>query len=153
MKRFFTILTSAIFLILASPCLAATATTSADNAVVNSNIEDRIKNIVQQNLSTTEALIKERINENSLSGYVGKITNISSMNLTLMSGADTIQVKTSEKTVYSKSNQAVKSSSLAIGDKVIVVGLLARNDIIDAKRIVIVKDSISTLPLILSSKI
>ena len=82
---------SAISLFSISPAYAITATPSATPTVtvtpsdnqVNSNLQDRIRNMVQQNVSTTEAKLKEKLNELSLVGYAGKVTAVANSNLNL----------------------------------------------------------------------
>ena len=131
----------------------SSATSSISDETVRDNLEDRIKNIVKENLSTTEALLKERLNQISLVGYVGHISSISSESLTFQSGQDTFQVKATDKTTYTKSGQVAKFTSLAIKDKAIVIGVITKKDIIEAKRIVVVKDETSVLPTIVAGTI
>lgn len=123
--------------ILAQPSNAVTATPSA---TPTQNMEDKIKLLVQENLSTTEAKLKEKVNLQSLVGYAGKITTISSGNLTIDSHGNLIQVTGSAKTVYLKDGNAIKVTSLAIGDKVIVIGTSIKEGIVSSKRVSVIKD-------------
>lgn len=104
------------------------------------NMEDKIKLLVQENLSTTEAKLKEKVDLQSLVGFVGKITTISSGNLTIDSHGNLIQVTTTTKTAFLKDSSTIKFTSLAIGDKIIVIGTSIKNDIVQAKRVTVVKD-------------
>jgi len=144
-------------LIFSSPVMAIDSTSSATSSVsdetVRDNLENRIKNIVKENLSTTEALLKERLNQISLVGYVGQISSISSESLTFQFGQDTFQIKTTDKTTYTKNGQVAKFTSLAIKDRAIIIGVITKKDIIEAKRIVVVKDEASTLPTVVAGTI
>ena len=133
-----------------SPVLAITLTPTATPSTTPTSEQDQaeiIRNIVQQKLSSEEAMRRAA----SLVGYVGKITAISSSSITLQSNGDVLQVKTSDKTTYNKSG-VVKFSSLAINDKAIVIGIMDKN-IIDAKRIVVIKESPSEVPSVIFGKI
>jgi len=138
MKKISIILTAlSLSIIFAQPVKAVTATPSA---TPTQNMEDKIKLLVQENLSTTEAKLKEIVSNQSLVGYVGKITTISSGNLTVESHGNLIQVTSSTKTVYQKDGIAIKVTSLAIGDKVIVIGTPIKNGIVSSKRVSVIKD-------------
>jgi len=142
---------------LSSPSLAVTATPSATPTAtdkeVSDNLETRIMKLVQQNLSTTEAMLKEKINQSQLVGYVGKISAISTESLTFKTNGDIFQVRVTSGTTYNKNNQASKFPSLAIGDKAIIIGELAKKDLLNAKRIIVVKDEPSEIPTIIKGKI
>jgi len=123
--------------VFAPDTLAVTATPSA---TPTQNMEDKIKLLVQENLSTTEAKLKEKLNVQALVGFVGKITTISSGNLTIDSKNNLIQITSTAQTSYLKDGSAIKATSLAIGDKVIVIGTSVKNGIITAKRVTVIKD-------------
>ena len=135
-KSLFAIFLSAFFLTSAVGAYAVESTPSAEPT----NMEDRIKTLVKENISTTEAKLKEKVDLQSLVGYVGKIKTIGSDNLTVDSYGTLIQVKTTAKTVFQKDSSVIKMTSLAIGDKVILIGTSVKNDIIQAKKISIIKD-------------
>ena len=139
--------TLSILLTFISPVLAATTTPTATPTETQDQVTI-IRNIVQQNLATAEAMYRKA----SLVGYVGRISAITSQSITLKFNGDTFQVRTTEDTTYNKSGKA-NFSSLAIQDKAIVIGTMTNKDIIDAKRIVIIKDVPSELPQIVSGKI
>lgn len=132
-------ITSLVFLsfIAITPIYAETGTSSASPTP---NMEDKIKLLVQENLSTTEAKLKEKVDLQSLVGFVGKITSISSGNLTIDSHGNLIQVTTSTKTAFIKDGSTIKVSSLAINDKIIVIGTSIKDDIVQAKRVTVIKD-------------
>lgn len=135
MKKLLIFFFSLFFFTLATPTLAVTATPSA-----TSEMENKIKTLVQENLSTTEAKLKEKVDLQTLVGHVGKITTIGSNNLSIDSKNTLLQITTTSKTVFSKDGNNIKITSLAIGDKVIVIGTSVKEDIIQAKKIVIIKD-------------
>lgn len=124
-------------LIVITPVYAEIGTSSASPTP---NMEDKIKLLVQENLSTTEAKLKEKVDLQSLVGFVGKITTISSGNLTIDSHGDLIQVTTNIKTAFLKDSSTIKVTSLAIGDKIIVIGTSIKDDIVQAKRVTVIKD-------------
>jgi hypothetical protein len=138
MKNILYILISICFsFILARQVAAITATPSA---TPTQNIEDKYKTIVQENLSSAEAKLKEKVNLQSLVGYVGKITTISSGNLTFESHGNIIQATTATQTAILKNGTTIKISSLAIGDKIIVIGTSVKEGIVQAKRVTVIKD-------------
>lgn len=137
MKIFLTLALLSLNFIFASPTLAVTSTPSA---TPTQNMEDKIKLLVQENLSTTEAKLKEKLNVQALVGYVGKITTISSGNLTIDSQNNLVQITSNAQTTYTKDGSTIKATSLAIGDKVIVIGTSVKNGIVAAKRVTVIKD-------------
>ncbi len=138
MKKLFLSL-SAIFLslVFVQPVMAITATPSA---TPTPDIEEKYKLIVQENVSSIAAKLQEKVNLMSLVGYVGKITTISSGNLTVDSHGVLLQVTSTTKTVYFKNNSPIKVTSLAIGDKVIIIGTSIKDGIVQAKRVSVIKD-------------
>ena len=116
------------------------AVTSTPSATPTQNMEDKIKLLVQENLSTTEAKLKEKLNVQALVGFVGKITTISSGNLTIDSQNNLVQITSTAQTAYIKDGATIKATSLAIGDKVIVIGTSVKNGIVAAKRVSVIKD-------------
>lgn len=128
----------AFTILLVSPVQAETSTPSAIQTPTN--MEDKIKLLVQENLSTTEAKLKEKVDLHTLVGFAGFVKTISSDNLTVESRGDLLQVTTSAKTALLKDGSTIKFSSLAIGDKVIFIGTSVKDDIILAKRITVIKD-------------
>lgn len=147
MKRKIIALLFILFPVFSSSAIAVTSTSSAstsntEETEVNTNLQDRIRNMVQQNVSTTEAQIKEKINQLSLVGYTGKVTEVAASNLTIDSAGETFQVTTNDTTAIVNAGKNIKLSAIAIGEKLIVIGTLnTKKDVITAKRIVVVKAS------------
>ena len=131
------LITLALPFFFATPAFSATSTPSA---TTTPNMADQVKLLVQENLATTEAKLKEKVDLQSIVGFVGKISTISSQNLTLDSHGNLLQITTSTKTTFQKNNTTIKLSSLAIGDKVIVIGTSVKEGIVSAKRVTVIKD-------------
>jgi len=127
---------SLFFLLITSGTMAETASPEANPT---QNMEDKIKLLVQENLSTTEAKLKEKVDLHTLVGFAGDITSISSNNLTIESKGNLIQITTSAKTLIQKNGSTLKFASLGIGDKIIVIGTSVKDDIVQAKRINVFK--------------
>jgi hypothetical protein len=136
-KLFLITLLSAFSLTFAPAVFAATSTSSATSAT---DMATQVKTLVQENIATTEAQLKQKVDLQTLVGYVGKITTIGSNNLTIDSRGDLIQISTDSQTAYLKNNSAVKLASLAIGDKIILIGTSIKDDIILAKKISVVAE-------------
>ena len=140
MKKLFTIFTVlTLSLIFVSPARAVTPTSPAPTAA-SGDMVDQVKTMVQENLATTEAKLKEKLDLQSLVGFVGKVTTINSGNLTIDSRNNLLQATTSAKTAFIKNGLAIKIASLAIDDKIIIIGTSIKNDIVQAKRITVIKD-------------
>lgn len=138
MKQLFIILTIiSLSFVFSSKSLAETATPSA---TPTTNMADQVKLLVKENLATTEAKLKEKLDLQSLVGYAGIIKTISSGNLTIESHGNLIQVTSTAKTAYLKDGATIKITSLAIGDKIIVIGTSAKEGIVTAKRVSVIKD-------------
>ncbi len=124
-----------------SAFLTKTDATNSATPSQSGDIQEKIKTLVKENLSATESELKEKINQHTLVGYVGPIQTINSGNLTLNTQDDSLlQITTDDNTIYIKNGSSIKLSSLAISDKIIVIGTLLKEDIILAKRITVVKE-------------
>lgn len=155
-----------LFLLIPSAVMAASATTSATPTLKDAtssgivqktattaatpsqseDIQEKIKALVKENLSATESTLKEKINQHVLVGYVGLISSINSGNISLTSKDDSLlQITTDDNTTYVKAGLSSKLSSLAISDKIIVMGTLLKEDIVLAKKIVVVKEDPSAM--------
>jgi hypothetical protein len=116
------------------------AVTSTPSAVPTQDLKEKIELLVQENLSTTEAKLREKVNLQALVGFVGKIATIGSGNFTLDSKGSLLQVTTTAQSVFLKNGSAIKITSLAIGDKIIVIGTSIKDGIIQAKRVTVIVD-------------
>ncbi len=132
---------------------AATATSSATttpSATVTpsqaQDLQEKIKTLVRENLSATESAVRERINQRTLVGYVGTIKSMNSDHLTLSTKEETLfQVTTDENTSIIKKGSEIKFSSLAISDKVIVIGTLLKDEILLGKRISVIPEEVDPM--------
>lgn len=118
-----------------SPTPTLKVTTTPSTPTPTENLEDKIKTLVKENLSATESNLKEAINLKSLVGHVGTIKSISAGNITIETDGNLFQVTTTDKTIITKAGVAAKITTLAISDKIIVIGTLIKEDIIQAKSI------------------
>ncbi len=110
------------------------------------DIQEKIKSLVKENLTATESNLKEKINQKTLVGYVGYVKSINSGNITLTSKDESlIQITTDDKTAYIKEAKPGKLTTIAISDKIIVIGTLLKEDIILAKRIIVIKEDPSAM--------
>jgi hypothetical protein len=120
--------------------ITPTAKIPTTTVTPSENLEDKIKNLVKENLSATELNLKEAINLKSLIGHVGTIKSISTGSITVETDGNLFQITISDKTKISKLGIVSKLSSLAISDKVIVIGTLIKEDIIQAKVIKVIAE-------------
>ena len=140
MKKLVSItLLTALFLTFTSTVFAVTTTpTATHSATTTTDMAAQVKALVQENISTTEAQLKQKVDLQTLVGYVGKITTIGSNNLTVDSQGNLLQITTDSQSTYVKAGSNVKLTSLAIGDKIILIGTSIKDDIILAKKISVV---------------
>lgn len=103
---------------------AETATTSASSST---ELQNKIKTIVQENLTATEKVLEGK----SLAKYTGRtgtIKSVGAKNLTLEVDKDILQV--------SLGSTEIKPTSLVIGTKIIVLGKITADNILEAKKII-----------------
>ena len=112
------------FLVFSKNIFATTGTPSA-----TPDLQEKIKTIVQENLSATE---KSLTTQTKFTGRTGTIKSIGAKNLTLEIDKDLTQVNLA--------GSDTKPSSLAIGNKIIVLGILTKDNVLDAKRIILVEE-------------
>lgn len=126
-----------------------TPTPTADEATVKSNLEDRVKEIVQEKLSSSEAQIKNKLGQLALVGFVGEVESVSNNSISLITGEDKLQVTYNDSTKFLKSGKSIKSDTIAIDDHLLVVGELNdKKDVLMANRISITKKLDFTTPKI-----
>lgn len=104
---------------------------------ITDKVVEKIKDIVDKN-GTTSAT-----NDKILFGFAGTINSLTltSLNFTTSQNV-TLQVATDNKTTYAGGSKTLQLKDLAVGGKVIVIGVtMGSNDVILAKRIVSVPAS------------
>lgn len=122
------ILLATIFLLNSIATLAAESTPSATPTI---EAVEKIKNIVKENLQNTEETVTKQASNIGLSGIV---KTIGSKSITLETDKDIFQIAISDETIISKDNKDIKTSSIAIGDKLLVIGQQVNNeDVLNAK--------------------
>src|SRR3989338_80574 len=101
--------------------------TSSDN--IKEEIKQRIQEVVQDKMK-----IKKLI------GVVGKITDFRLDAITLANNLDSYHISIASNSAIQKDNKPVKISDLAISDRLIVIGYLYENNVLESRRIVVTKD-------------
>ncbi len=125
------ILTIALLLTFTPTVFAATATPSASPT----ETVEKIKNLVKENLTTTEANIQKESTSKSLVGFTGKVKTVGTKNITIETEKDLIQILITESTTITKGASEIKTSSIAIGDNLLVYGQKNKDSVFEAKNI------------------
>lgn len=123
---------------LASPLLAvdqATDSATTDEQAED-NLQERIKNTVQENLNQAEDNIRQKLEEKLLFGYTGTITNIKEEIITANTNNNLYQIIFDDDTVVVRSGQNIDPEDLSIDEDIIIMGYLSSDDILTARRIV-----------------
>lgn len=129
------------FSLLSKNAFALTSTPSATPSV---DIENKIKTLVKENLDTTETELKKNILSKSILGFTGKAKSVGTKNITLETEKDLLQIVLTEKTSITKNGSEMKSSSIALGDKLIVYGQKTKEEVLEAKLILVLADTDDT---------
>lgn len=123
----------------------------ADTKVATSS--DIIKEEVKQRL---QEIVQDKTRNKKLIGVVGKITDFKLDAITLANNQDSYHISVASTSAIQKDNKPIKISDLAISDRLIVIGYLNENNILESRRIVATKDQPviqKTFELITLSKI
>ena len=123
----------------------------ADTKVATSS--DIIKEEVKQRL---QEIVQDKTRNKKLIGVVGKITDFKLDAITLANNQDSYHISVASTSAIQKDNKPIKISDLAISDRLIVIGYLNENNILESRRIVATKDKPviqKTFELITLSKI
>lgn len=139
MKKISIIIQICIFFIIPLPIFASTSTPSA-TPTNQSNQIDKLKSIVQEYTATTEAILQKEIISKSLVGYTGKVKSVGTKNLTLEIDGDLLQVSISATTSITKSNAEIKTTSIALADKLLVMGTKTKEGVLEAKRVIVIEE-------------
>lgn len=119
------------------PVLAITSTPSA---TPNQELQDKIKSLVKENLETTESIIQKDVVLKSLVGYSGKVKSVGSKNITLEVDQDLLQVAVTASTTITKLGTEIKTTSIALADKLIVIGQKTKDNVLEAKTISVISE-------------
>ena len=130
----FLAMTIVIFLILSSSPILAQGNTPITNSSqeITADVVEKIKDIVDK--TGTSSATTDKI----LFGFAGTINSLTLTSLNLTTSQNiTLQIATDNKTTYAGSSKTLQLKDLAVGGKVIVIGItMGSNDVILAKRIV-----------------
>jgi len=123
---------------LTSPLLAvdeATDSATTDEQAED-NLQERIKNTVQENLNQAEDNIRQKLEEKMLLGYTGTITNIKEEIITADTNNNLYQIIFDDDTTVIRNGQSIDPEDLSIDEDIIIMGYLSSDDILTARRIV-----------------
>lgn len=132
---------------------SATLTTTPTISNIQKNLEDRIKTIVNDNLSTAEAKLRQEINNKQLVGKIGIINSIQANSFNLESRSQIFQISLNPKTIITKAGSNIKAEALAIKDKVIVIATKTSKSLFNANKIIVIPDTISNRPEVIIGSI
>lgn len=121
----------ALLLTFTSKVFAVTATPSASPT----ETVEKIKNLVKENLTTTEANIQKESASKSIVGFSGKVKTVGTKNITIETEKDLLQILITESTTISKGTSEIKTSSIAISDNLLVYGQKNKDSVFEAKNI------------------
>lgn len=131
------LLFSSLLPILAVDSEDTVATESATtDAEAEDSLQERIKNTVQENLDQAEDNIRQKLEEKTLFGYTGTITNIKENIITADTNNNLYQIIFDENTVVVRKSTNIDPEDLAIDENIIIMGYLSSDDILTARRIV-----------------
>ncbi|OGD83557.1 hypothetical protein A2572_00420 [Candidatus Collierbacteria bacterium RIFOXYD1_FULL_40_9] len=119
------------FFFFATSVLATTATPSA----VPTETIDKIKNLVKENVTATELDIQKEAAGKSLLGYTGKVKTVGTKNITIETEKDLLQILISEESTIFKGTSQIKTSSIAIGDNLLVYGQKNEDNVFEGKHL------------------
>lgn len=122
MKKLLFILTFFLF-----STISVNAETATSTASSTTNLQDKIKTIVQENLTATEKVLEGQALP-KYTGRTGTIKSVGAKNFTLEVDKDILQI--------ALGTTDVKPTSLVIGTKIIVLGKLTSDNILEAKKII-----------------
>jgi len=121
-----------IFIIttLFSSSIAFAATTSSPSATPQTI--DRIKDLVKENIEDTESTLQKNVLTSKAFGTTGIVKTVGTKNITIENDKDLLQVLVTNKTSITKANTEIKTSSVAINDKILVIGKKNKDDVLEA---------------------
>jgi len=121
-----------------TPTTAPSATPSAtptQTATSSATENEKVKEIRDQ-LKEKGSEIKEKIDKKAFGGLITQITDLT-ITLDNFRGKQRVRLK-EETIIINSSRKEIKAKDLAVEDKVIAMGTVSDNDILDATRVVVV---------------
>lgn len=107
------------------------ATPSSPSATPAQTI-DRIKDLVKENIENTENTVQKNVLTSKAIGTTGVVKTVGTKNITIENDKDLLQILVTDKTSITKSNTEIKTSSIAIGDKLLAISKKTKDDILEA---------------------
>jgi len=134
---------SPIYAVSPTPEDAQTTPTASPSAKPTTTEDEKVKEI-REAIKEKVDEIKEKIEKKA---YVGVILEITDSTLTLNNFRGKQRVRLTEGTkIIGESKKEIKAKDLAIDDKVISLGTLSENEILEAKRVVVVPKPKTPVP-------
>lgn len=118
-----------------SPIFFMAYPTLVISADPNDNINEEIKQRIQD-------VVQDKLKMKKLIGVVGKITDFKLDAITLVNNIDSYHVSVASNSAIQKDNKPIKINDLAISDRLIVIGYLNDNDVLESRRIIVTKEQI-----------
>jgi len=118
----------------ASPSPVATQSGIPDPNTVTQNIKERIEKIIDEKSEQSSQTLKKR-------AFVGKVTRVTTESLSVetLRGEQTVKVSAKSTVLMFPKMQVVQLSDLEIGGFAIVMGYINGDDVLEARRILVVQ--------------
>ncbi len=149
MKKLFILVV--ILFLTSTSVFSATATPSA--TPTSTSTIDKIKDLVKENLTDTELSVQMEAATKSLMGFTGKVKSIGTKNLTLETDKDLLQVLITDTTTITKAGSAIKTTSIALADSLMVIGQKNKDDVLEAKVINVLPVVDETTLVVVTTKV
>ncbi len=114
----------------------ATTSSPIDPDSIKDNIKERIKQVVESSSPTALG-----ITNSEPKGWVGSVESIANETLTITSETTSRLVSFSPNVVIIKDEEEVDLEDIAIEDSIIAMGIVDENDILEAKRILVLEEA------------
>ena len=150
---FFYILHSPVYAASPTPTPKLTPTASPPATLTPTSTEDEKVQEIREAINQKVQQIKEKIEKKA---YVGNILEITDSTITLSNFRGKQRVRITEATTLIGSDKkTIKVTDLAVGDKVIALGEISENEILEAKRVIVVPARKTATPkrLVINGKI
>ncbi|HUV72083.1 MAG TPA: hypothetical protein VMW25_03670 [Clostridia bacterium] len=135
-QKFLIIILSTLFLILAAKAWAVSPTPTSTATPTLADEEDEKVQEIRDKVKEKVNEIKEKIEKKA---YVGQVTQITDSTLVLDNFRGKQRVRLTEETsIIGTNKKQIKIKDLVVGDKVISMGTVSENEILEASRVVAV---------------
>ncbi|MCL5090900.1 MAG: DUF5666 domain-containing protein [Patescibacteria group bacterium] len=123
-----------------TPSVTKTASPSA----IPTNVEDEKVKEIRDAIKEKVNEIKEKIEKKAFVGTISQITD-STLTINNFRGKERVRL-TEETTIIGANKKEIKSKELAVDDKIIAMGSLSDNEILEAKRVVVIPAPTKPIP-------